>query len=521
MKEVLKLPNYAYLFDHEVFLKEYVAYVDEKVFAEFKAKDQVVKNKKDGEKYAKGEKKNVEGGIRQYIELLKPSNADAKHVYDLKTKLLNTLLNLVDSDQVNKTQQSVLYEDPRTDHIWYIMLEIASIPGFNYKEIKALDTIITTLNKVLQSLVEMSLDMQTVGKLAMVAEDVKKRQVFIVYLDQAQRVKRNEKIIDVQDALYSIIKKRQDNLNEYELFDPYLKSVASVASDAQNLVVAYNKLKEDLDKMKVRDFAFPEELQKYHAIFKIFSNYSGSSCFKNYYAEAVSQLNKKPGQISVEEYNVAINKAKERFLELKTKLPKFLQLKLAEIQELFKGVADPAVEVEALRKLEVIPDEELAKALKTFLIKFQERERARELCEFLLALFKTFNIPQGELSSHVQEYLKMLQEQANVVAENFSSLSNKMRIINSILNNDVLSTMIEEIAGAEELIKFVEATHEEDIKTMLDGLDEHGESLLRAQSIVELNIVKQCISKLDKSSEIKLLESMKDLIETQKRCSMA
>ena len=525
VKEVLKLCNYPYLFDHGVFLTEYVAYVNDKIFSEFKAKDQkinyqkdqIIKYKKNADKKGKGETKNKDGGIKQYIEILKPTKTDAQNVYDLKTKLLNTLLNMVDSDQVNITLQSILYEEPRTDHIWYIMLEIADIPGFNYKEIRALETIVTSLDKVLQSLNEKSLDMQTVAKLYRVAEHPEKKRIFVWYLHQAQTVKRNPAIIDVRKALESIVAAHQACLKRYQTFDPYLKAVANYAHDGVNLVVAYNLLKDGLDKMKVKDFDFSEELKKHEVIFTTFAEYSESLCYKNYYSGIISQLNKKPEEISIEEYNIAIMEALDKCLELKDNLPKFAQWTLGEIQSVFKGIDDPTKEIETLKHLKLILDENVAKGLQELLEKFYEREKKRELCECLRELFKIFEVQKGELSSHIDDFLNMLAERDNVIAENFSALSNKMRVINDCLKNQVLCTMIEEIAGAEELIQFVKSTHEEDIKTMLDGLDEHGESLLRAQSIVELNIVKQYMSKIDKSSEVKLLESMMDLITKQSK----
>jgi hypothetical protein len=318
------------------------------------------------------------------------------------------------------------------------------------------------------------------------------------------------------------------------------------------------------DEILVKDFAIPQtclvylDFSKYFEIFKtsssfdviftkIYENenklkqdnlahdypkkYSMSLKYKSVLVNALKNINPEKNEVNVE--NNEANENKINFQEITKSIENLYRdlfenlktennLKNTLIQEYFSKLK---TKQDIKREIDVLKSYARQQSIKDFtnemflfdsIWNLKESNELKYFFQNLLSCFKSFRMKTNDLAPLLNEYINATsREEFEVALLNnlVNKIYSKLDFLLKKSKDEEIITTINEIGESNKLIEFALDKNEQDLRNLIEGLDEHGDGHIRVHNIIELCKVTKFLNKLNTQNELDFINSIIGLIE--------
>ncbi len=299
--------------------------------------------------------------------------------------------------------------------------------------------------------------------------------------------------IDIADDCnnYLIGLKKQYNTIEFSKFE-IREDLMSIRSEVEMVnrwvgtIMFRNIFDQDFnDIMKVNELKRIEQ-NKTNQIEEKLSKIEGRT------TSSTSELNK-PVNFNVLPLKEFLNVAKDTTIQIKKILDNLLnkedfsKLNLSTTMKYWKGLVDFTTESNIINDL-INLDEKQHNNLKSILKTFCEITNYIKFSSSMLKLDSTYLFKSSN-SKVYTEFLEYINNQDSSFDKIFATSKSLADIRMSYLAERDIENILFELADDTELIEFLLKTPEDDIRNMVDAVDEHGDSFIRVQTIRDVLII--------------------------------
>ena len=465
--------------------------------------------------------KSVIDKINHFFNTISILNENGEKSIHAKSRSTETIINYI-LDILSKTADPMkniklyLYENPKKDHFWLKLLR-ATGNFISFTKHEYIKNVKTVINEYFNRLSDDNLMINEYISLAKLNEN-QKEAVFLFF---------NSINVTNFDEIKGIINEKLKNLDEklnnLTLFENFFILYGSKIENSDTHLLSLKEIREGFRNIVFMNFTIKKELLDLKDNVMNINHWSETVIFRNVFEtefsaalkikqdkekkekkniipdkniniktmednkKAIEDISQKiPLQLFVGISQTCINKvtqALEKLLQNKN----FSELTLSAAMQYFKGLEIYERECNIIKekiKLNEYQSILLSNLLKTF----YEITSFIKFSDIMIKLNIKFKFTETKIKIY-EEFIKLIANKASSFEKIYQASSQLSGFRNSYLEKREIENLLYELAEDKELIDFLLVTPEEDIRNMVDAVDEHGDSFIRVQTIRDLLIV--------------------------------
>ena len=424
--------------------------------------------------------------------------------------IINCLLDYLFKESDPRQKSNIfLIENIEKDHFWMILLN--STGNYtNYKDHKYLKSVIYVVGSLYQGILEESLfviDFLTISKL-----DTTKKDTFCSLISSVIKKQNKSILAEIEEKLI-VLEERLKAINIFEeFFDFYKGSILN----SEIFCLSLKELKNNFSSTDLKNLRFDNYLYKYKDEVEKVNHWSYSVLFRNILDDHI-KLDKKneikenfmlniidsnevnPNVISFEELLIIAEKSIEKIKSIANSLSDnemISKINLKNLLNHFRGITSYEKETNLIAsKMNYGPMDKIKiKILRDNLKVMTEISEQLKFSNVMNSLNNNFRFSNNKCKFY-NFFLDIISNPDSTL-DQFIKASKDIAYIKSQYLAEDIENIIFELSEDKDLIDFLITTPEEDIRNMVDAVDEHGDSFIRVQTIRDLLIIGSFIQAL-------------------------
>lgn len=424
----------------------------------------------------------------------------------IKEKLI---LKLLSNQNKIDSLKDELFKNPNRNNLSYKILVYSSGMS-NLSNIHFVKSLKENATNQINSLINGTLFFKDVRLLHDYNEDELKIFCEIIHLSNIQKstilqIKNNVK--NSIKEIYSTI----DDLNNLKQCIEFL--MKSDNKEYKPVLDSLNKLLNSINDTQIKDIKIPDNCLAFKEFSYFYEKFKKSSSFVCIFKQAYDDLTakKKDDEESID-INGLLNSIEFSFKQLVNTLNDKNMLEGIYLEKYFINLKDKNEineEIKLINEKYRVNDEDFIKLCIFNIIN----------CNYLANLFqnlenslKSFQLNSNDL---MENYLKFISNEKKFKMIEFNKLveeiNRNFKFIIELSQDSEIIQVMNEMGKSKKLIEFLLDKNEQDLRNLIDSLDEHGDGYIRVQNIIELCRVTQFFQSLNRNGTN--LEFIKSIIE--------
>jgi len=322
---------------------------------------------------------------------------------------------------------------------------------------------------------------------------------------------------DLHQEIMSVIEVKKNFNKKVTELDSLFKNFYSNFKEMSTYIMELKRLMQKVDNLKISELIIPNELQPFEKLAELFSPISESIVFKKIYNTTLSNREAN-GEVLLEDIVEILYEARQKFMQLKDELPKFTA---EQFRSLFADVTNLNIEHE----LDILDQQlDFSDEIRNIRQALEYINNCKEILinyKSFLSIVDLFSLKKTTYTNGMERDLKAMSSENEDItySELVQKATSRLRYSNVIFRDSYATSTMVELSKAKELIDFLQEKDETELKSIMDYVDEYGDSFFRVDTIKDLIVIRQLLTKLETkvsedNSDNEFIWTLKKLLET-------
>lgn len=465
------------------------------------------------------------------------NNIDEKVIFcsneDTEKLIINVLEKLSKCNKMELAQKYVL-ELPSKECFWYRLIRSQGLFTDQILNSQYIQTSKIFINKIFDNILNgqasisdfILIDKQnSIQRDAMISYfiDLSKKEVaslttLDVKKEFLERLEKNKsELLEKIDCQLVVLNRNLKIVTDLELF---FSNFGSRIANNDEYIGFLNQIKKNFKTTEFRNFKIREDLEKIVSDVQIINQWNETCMFRNIFDNLYAQNCHHGFKADDEtEYKLSLDKILDLCLQTQNQIKltlndilinsDFSKLTLSTTKKYFKGIEDSVKESMIINKMLSLEETQF-NTLQSILTTFCEITNYIKFSNTMLNLDKVYNFKKNNKEVY-NNFIILINDTDSTFDKIFDSSKILSDLRTKYLEKRNIENALYELSEDQELILFMIKTPEDDIRNMVDAVDEHGDSFIRVQTIRDLLIIGSFIRRL----ELKQLTEEKDVRLTE------
>ena len=421
------------------------------------------------------------------------------------------VLNKLEKSLNEDLMKRFIYENPSKDAFWYRLIKIQGsnkdsiITNPYFSKVKSL--VLESFNKVKNNTVLIS-DFILVDK-----HNQLQREAIIAYFEQ---IAKDNNLNTTKEEIETLINEQivllNRNLNLINDLESFFSNYGMRIQKSKEFISYLKQIKDNFKTPEFKSFQIRKDLEDITEQIQTINKWNDTVMFRNIFDTLYSN-NSSEGVIEEDE-TTEHQENKEKRLTLNTVLElcsqaqnqikltlndilfnaDFSKLTLSLTQKYFKGLENHTKESQVINNMIGLEEQQLT-TLNSILSTFCEITNYIKFSTTMISLDRIYSFKSSHCLIY-NDFLVLINNKETSFDKIFEASKKLSELRKSFMEKQNIENILFELSEDQDLILFLLNTPEDDIRNMVDAVDEHGDSFIRVQTIRDLLIIGSFIRRL-------------------------